>query len=72
MVVDLHKSGNGYKKIHKQLNIPLTIVRAIIKKFTNIWNSCKLARKRTQVHVVLTHSEEDGEGGKEEPKDRTC
>ena len=28
----------------------------------------KLARKRTQVHVVHMHSEEDGEGGKEEPK----
>jgi transposase len=33
MVVDLHKSGNGYKKIHKRLNIPLSTVRAIIRKF---------------------------------------
>lgn len=33
MVVDLHKCGNGYKKIHKRLNIPLSTVRAIIKKF---------------------------------------
>ena len=31
MVIDLYKSGNGYKKIHKQLNIPLSTVRAIIK-----------------------------------------
>ena len=31
MVID-HKSGNGYKKIHKRLNIPLSTVRAIIKK----------------------------------------
>ena len=60
------------QKIHKRLNIPLTTVRAIIKKLSNIWNSCKLARKRTrQVHVVPTHSEEDGEGGKEEPKDHS-
>ena len=59
----------GTKKIHKQLNIPLTTVRAIIKKFANIWKL--LARKRTQVHVVPTHSEEDGEGGKEEPKDHS-
>ena len=33
MVVDLHKCGNGYKKICKRLNIPLSTVRAIIKKF---------------------------------------
>ena len=33
MVVDLHKSGNGYKTIAKKLNIPLTTIRAIIKKF---------------------------------------
>ena len=33
MVVDLHKCGNGYKKISKRLNIPLSTVRAIIKKF---------------------------------------
>ncbi|MBN3310347.1 NECA1 protein, partial [Amia calva] len=33
MVVDLHKSGNGYKKIHKLLNLPLSTVRAIINKF---------------------------------------
>ena len=32
-VVDLHKCGNGYKKISKRLNIPLSTVRAIIKKF---------------------------------------
>ena len=28
------------------------------QKVSNIWNSCKLARKQTQVHVVPTHSEE--------------
>ena len=33
MVVDLHECGNGYKKICKWFNIPLRIVRAIIKKF---------------------------------------
>ena len=33
MVIDLHKCGNGYKKICIQLNIPLSTVRAIIKKF---------------------------------------
>ena len=33
MIVDLHKYGNGYKKIGKQCNIPLSTVRAIIKKF---------------------------------------
>ena len=64
MVVDLHKSGNGYKKTHKRLNIPLTTMKAMR------WNSCKLARKRMQVHVVPTQSEEDHEGGKGEPKDR--
>ena len=29
MVIDLHKCGNGYKKISKSLNIPLSTVRAI-------------------------------------------
>ena len=65
MVVDLQKSGNGSKKCISGLNKPLTTVRAIIKKFQTFG---RLAWKRTQVHVVLTHSEEDGEGGKEPPK----
>ena len=33
MVIDIQKCGNGYKKMSKQLNIPLSTVRAIIKKF---------------------------------------
>ena len=41
------------------------------QKVSNTWNSCKPARKRTQVHVVPKHSEEDGEGVKEEPKDHS-
>ena len=32
MVADLHKSGNGYKKMQKWLNILLTTFMAIIKK----------------------------------------
>ncbi len=32
-VVELHKSGNGYKKISKQSKIPISTTRAIIKKF---------------------------------------
>src|SRR4029434_9901420 len=32
-VVELHKSGNGYKKISKQLKIPISTIMAIIKKF---------------------------------------
>ena len=34
MFVDLHKCGNGYKKIGKRLNIPLSTVREVQK----IWN----------------------------------
>ncbi|XP_058654656.1 E3 ubiquitin-protein ligase TRIM35-like isoform X2 [Onychostoma macrolepis] len=33
MRVDLHKSGNGYKKIATRLNLPISTVRGIIKKF---------------------------------------
>ncbi|KAI5607438.1 alpha-actinin-2, partial [Silurus asotus] len=33
MCVDLHKSGNGYKKIATRLNLPVSTVRGIIKKF---------------------------------------
>src|SRR4029434_10669962 len=32
-VVELYKSGNGYKKISKQLKIPISTIMAIIKKF---------------------------------------
>src|SRR4029434_10251169 len=32
-VVELHKSGNGHKKISKQLKIPISTIIAIIKKF---------------------------------------
>ena len=32
-VVELHISGNGYKKISKQLKIPISTIMAIIKKF---------------------------------------
>lgn len=32
MVTDLHKSGNGYKKIHQSLNVPLSTGRTITQK----------------------------------------
>src|SRR4029434_6947468 len=32
-VVELHKSGNGYKKTSKQLKIPISTIMAISKKF---------------------------------------
>lgn len=32
-VVELHKSGNGYKKIAQRLKMPISTIRAIIKKF---------------------------------------
>ena len=33
MCVDLHKSGNGYKKIATRLHLPISTVRGIVKKF---------------------------------------
>lgn len=33
MCVDLHKSGSGYKEIANRLNLPISTVRGIIKKF---------------------------------------
>ena len=33
MFVDLHKPGNGYKKIASRLNLPVSTVRGIIKNF---------------------------------------
>ena len=33
MCVDLHRSGRGYKKIATQLQLPISTVRGIIKKF---------------------------------------
>ena len=32
-VVELHKSGNGYKKISKRFKTPISTIMAIIKKF---------------------------------------
>ena len=32
-VVELHKSGNRYKKIFKLFKIPISTIMAIIKKF---------------------------------------
>ena len=32
MCVDLHKSGNGYKKIATRLHLPISTVRVIVKK----------------------------------------
>ena len=32
MAIDFNKSGNGYKTIHKGLNVPRSTVRAIIKQ----------------------------------------
>jgi hypothetical protein len=65
MVVDLHKSGNVYKKIHKRLNIPLSTVRAIIKK-------CKrygiVENLKTQMHFATQDREEDGERSNKIPK----
>ena len=44
-----------------------TSIHCYNQNVSNIWYSCKLARKRKQMHVAPTHSEEDDEG--EEPKD---
>ena len=33
MCVDLHRSGNGYKKIATRLHLPISTVRGIVKKF---------------------------------------
>ena len=57
------KEVMGTKKIDRRLNIPKQA-----QKVENIWNSWKLARKMMHVHIVPMHSEEDNEGGQEEPK----
>ena len=57
--------------MNERLIITHGTVKAITKKKLNIWNGCKLARKRTQVHVVSPDSEQDSEGGHKEPKDHS-
>ena len=51
--------------MHEWLSIPLSTPTAIINTNINVWNGCKLASKRMQVHVVPT----DGEGDHKEPSD---
>ena len=41
-VVDLQKSGNGYKKIAKQLKMPITTIRSIIRKLKTTGDVKKL------------------------------
>ncbi|KAI5099836.1 relaxin/insulin-like family peptide receptor 2a, partial [Silurus meridionalis] len=54
--VDLHKSGNGYKKIATRPNLPVSTVREIIKKF----KTTGTVTNKAQVYLATTHSEEDG------------
>ena len=49
-------------------HVPLTTVRAMIKKFQTTGTVVNFPGRRHKCNVVPTHSEEDGEGGKEEPK----
>ena len=49
MVIDLHKCGNGYKKICKQLNIQLSTARAIINK---IYRTVELASSTHEVFIL--------------------
>ena len=46
--VDLHKSGNGYKKIAARLKMAISTVRAIMKKFKHFNIYHEPACKRTQ------------------------
>ncbi|XP_067348196.1 uncharacterized protein [Channa argus] len=43
-VIEKHKSGDGYKKISKSLNIPLSTVKSIIKKWKEHGTSVNLHR----------------------------
>ena len=47
MVIDLHKSGKGCKKIHERLDIPLRTVGAIIifKRYGTVENLTGRRRK---------------------------
>lgn len=65
MVVDRHKSGNGYKKIHKRLNIPLSTVRTIIKTFKRYGTVENLMDRG---HFAPQDREEDGERSNKIPK----
>ena len=63
MCVDLHKSGNGYKKIATRLHLPISTVRGIVKKFKTtgtVVNKPGRGRK----FILPPCSEEDGKRNK--------
>ena len=62
-VVELHKSGNGYKKKDQRLTIAISTIRAIIKKFKATGDVNNRPGKWTCVYFDSTHSEEDGSSG---------
>ncbi len=61
-VVELHTMGSVYKKIARVLKMPISTIRAIIKKFqstVNVMNQPGIGR----VSISSQHTEEDGSSG---------
>ena len=65
MCVKLHKSRNAYKKIATRLKIPISTVRAILKKFKATVTVTNLPGR---VYFAPMHRGEDGKRGKKNPQ----
>ena len=67
-VVETHKSGNGLKKIAQRLKMPISTIRAIMKKCKATGDVNDQPGKRTCVYIDTTHSEEDILSGQTSPR----
>ncbi len=58
-IIELHKLESGFKRRARAVKIPISTIRAIIKKFQSAEKYYESAWKRTCVYIVLMHGEKD-------------
>ena len=62
-ITELHKLESGFKKRARAVKIPISTIRAIIKKFQSTENVTKLPGRGRVSIIVLMHGEEESLSG---------